>query len=300
MHIRPSLGIYIKNKNCIPGSSIEGLLCINNLNNIIIKSLDLILYGEIKIDLDINNIIYFDESINIFSIRLYYNFINNNFLCDNQNKSFLLNSCKKNIRLNINIPDLDLPSTFYYDSIKIIYKLMFILNYNKIMNNKVINDFVEENKEINMIPLIYTFDNNYSIPITLNRITKISNKNIYGDLVYSLFIPHKSYISGDKINLELKILNSINVNNYILVIKIKLKKQLIFNKFFDYIENNENIFTYSKKIVYNKYNNNIIKFDDLQIPNNCNYSILSESTNNIFELKYLLNVNISINFIFNV
>lgn len=270
------------------------MLCINNLENIIVKSLVLVLYGEIKINLDINNMIYFDESINIFRINLYYNFINNKFLYENQNNNFLLNSCKKNIKINIKIPDLNLPATYYYDSIKVIYNLMFILNYNRIMNNKVINEIVEKEKEINIIPLIYTFDNDYLVPITLNKITKINDKNIYGDFVYSIFIPHKSYISGDKVNIELKILNLINVNNYILVIKIKLKRQLIFNKFFDYIENNENIFTYCKKIVHNKYNNNIIKINDLQIPNNCNYSILSESTNNIFELKYFLKINITI------
>lgn len=237
----------------------------------------------------------FDEKINLFDLNLYYDFVNNNFLNKNINSNFLLKPCNKITDVIVTIPDLNLPSTYFCKSIRINYKIIFMLNYIKVLNNnKIIHNTIHEEKELKIIPFIYTFDDNYSIPIIINNYTKINHKSIYGILYYSLFMPYKSYIPGDNIHLELIIENLINVNNYILIVKIKLKKQLIFTKFFDYIENNDNILTYCKKILCNKNNNTIIKFNDLQIPHNCNYSILSESTNNIFELKYVLKINMFI------
>lgn len=295
MYENPQLEIYINSKNYTAKSTIEGSLCINNFKNIVVKSLKLFLYGEIKVDVDVHNMILFNETNNIFDFTLYYDFINNKFLNKNINNNFLLKSCHKNIDIKVPIPDLDLPSTYYYKRTKIIYKLMFILKYIKsINNNNIIYDIVHEEKEINIIPFIYTFNDKYFVPIISNNYMKIINKHIYGMIYYSFLVPNKAYIPGDKIQLELNIGNLININSYILIVKIRLKKQLVFIKFFDYIESNETIFNYSKKIIYNRYNDTIIKFDDLQIPYNCNYSIFPESTNNIFELKYILKINMFI------
>lgn len=295
MYKNPQLEIHINKRIYTAKSTIEGSLCINNFKNIVVKSLKLFLCGEIKVDVDVHNMVLFNETNNIFDLTLYYDFINNNFLSKNTNNNFLLKSCHKNIDIKVTIPDLNLPSTYCYKETKIIYKLMFILKYIKsINNNNTIYDIVHEEKEINIIPSIYTFNDKYFVPIISNNYMKINNKHIYGIIYYSFLVPNKAYIPGDKIQLELNIANLINIDSYILIIKIKLKKQLVFIKFFDYIENNETIFNYNKKIIYNKYNDIIIKIDDLQIPYNCNYSILPESTNNIIELKYVLKINMFI------
>lgn len=41
-------------------------------------------------------------------------------------------------------------------------------------------------------------------------------------------------------------------------------------------------------------NYTIIKINDLQIPYNCGYSIFSKFTDNLFEVKYILSINISL------
>lgn len=290
--MNPILEVNIKEENYIPGGKIRGSLILNNFMNIGVKHLKIIIYGEIKNDFNFNGIFEIDETVNIFEIIFNYDFITNNFSCKNNNLNFLLEPCQKNINIDASLPNINLPSTYKSDNFNIKYKIVFILDYINITNN--INKIIKKKKEINIIPLIYTFDDNYLIPTILNSFTKIDNKKIFGNFLYSVFLPFKSYLHGDLIHLQLTLNNLTNINNYIVLINISLKKQLVITQFLDFILNDEKIINYNKKIIHNKNNDTIIKIKDFQIPYNCEYSIFPEFTKNIFEIKYILSINILI------
>lgn len=289
------LEIDINQKIYIPGNVVEGVLRLTNFKNLIVSSLKLILIGEIKTNFNVNNIIVFNENEDIFKIILYYDFINNKFIYENFETKFLLEVQEKDININILIPDIKLPSTYDSKYCSISYQFIVVLDYRKLLNSrKIKNDIIYKNMKIKIIPLIYTFDDIYLIPIIMKIYTNINHKKICGIFNYSLFIPHQCYLPGDKILLELKLDNLTNVNNCILILKIKLEKQLSFTKFFNYIIDKNNVFIYNKILIHNKNNDTIIRLKDLQIPYNCNYTILSNSTKNLFEINYFLKVNITI------
>lgn len=293
---KPKLEINnINQKIFTPGNTIEGLLFVNNFNNIVVRSLKLILFGEIETNFNVNNIIEFNEVNNIFKTNLYYDFLKNKFLHEKNNNNFLLETCQKKVKINALIPNINLPSAYTGKHFRIYYKLIIILDYINITNNtKFRNNIIYQERKINIIPFIYTFDDKYLVPIISDFHTKLNDKIIHGYFSYSIFIPYKCYIPGDKIILELKLTNLSNINNYVVDIKIELKKQLIVTQFFDYLAENENIFIYYKKLIHNKNNDTIIRFNDLQLPYNCGYSILSNSTQNLFEIRYVLKINVII------
>lgn len=290
--MNPILEVNIKDEKYIPGGKIRGSLMLNNFMYIGVKYLKIKIIGEIKNDFNFNGIFVFDEKINLFELILNYDFIINNFVYKNNNVNFLLEPCQKNINIDISLPSINLPSTYKSDNFNIKYRIVFILDYINITNN--VNKIVKKEKEIYIIPLIYTFDNNYLIPTILNSFTKIDNRKIYGTFLYSVFLPFKCYLHGDLIHLQLTLDNLTNINNYIVLINISLKKQLVITQFLDFVVNNEKIFNYNKKIIHNKNNDTIIKIKDFQIPFNHEYSIFPELTKNIFEIKYILSINILI------
>lgn len=297
IHKNPVLEISLENKYYIEGSLINGLLILNNFNDIIVKYLKIILIGTINNNFNINDIFILDETLNIFRIKYYYDFINNIFIDKNVNNKLLLNPCQKNINIDLQIPKNKLASTYNCKHFNINYKLIIILDYIIIKdgNKENKNNIIYKEKEINIIPLIFTFDNKYLIPIIMKSKNKINTKKFCGNINYSIFIPYQCYIPGDKIPLEFKINNISNINNCVIKIKICLQKQLVIINFFDYIAENKTIFIDYKNLIYNKNNNNtIIKFNDIQLPYNVKYSILSNTTQNIFELRYVLRVNVTI------
>lgn len=227
------LEIDINQKIYIPGNVVEGVLRLTNFKNLIVSSLKLILIGEIKTNFNVNNIIVFNENEDIFKIILYYDFINNKFIYENFETKFLLEVQEKDININILLPDIKLPSTYDSKYCSISYQFIVVLDYRKLLNSrKIKNDIIYKNMKIKIIPLIYTFDDIYLIPIIMKIYTNINHKKICGIFNYSLFIPHQCYLPGDKILLELKLDNLTNVNNCILILKIKLEKTIKFYKIF--------------------------------------------------------------------
>lgn len=288
----PKLEINTEQKKYISKNRIKGSLILNNFTYIGVKSLKLILIGEIENNFNFNNIFVFNELNNIFKTTLNYDFTKDKFVYENIFDNFLLEPCQKRITIDLLIPNIDLPPTYECNIFKIKYKIISIFTYINISNNIIKN--IRTEKEIEIVPLIYAFDDKYLNPVILDSSTKINNKIIYGNFSYSVFIPHICYIPGDILNLNLKINNLTNINNYIVLIKMSLKKQLIITHFFDYISNNKIILNYNKKIIHNKNNNIIIKLTDLQIPYDSQYSIFPKVTNNLFEVKYILSINIII------
>lgn len=288
----PVLELNIENTKFISGNRIKGSLILNNFTYIGIKNLEIILIGEIENNFNYNNIIIFDETNNIFEIILNYDFINNKFSSKYKKYNLLLNPCQKKIDVDISIPILNLPRTYKCNNFIIKYKIISIFTYINISNN--VKNTIKTEKEIEIIPIIYTFIDKYLIPKILKSENKINTNIIYGNFIYFIYLSFISYIPGDFLDLQLNLNNETNINNYVISINISIKKQLIITHFLDYVANNEIIVNYNKKIVHNKNNNTIVKINDLQIPYNCGYSIFSKSTNNLFEVKYILSINISL------
>lgn len=288
----PVLEFDIENKKYISGNRIKGSLILNNFTYIGIKQLELLLVGEIENNFNYNNIIIFDETNNIFETILNYDFINNKFSTKIKRYNLLLSPCQKNIDVDISIPNLNLPQTYKCNNFIIRYKIISIFTYINISNN--VKNIIKIEKEIEIIPLIYTFIDKYLIPKILKSENKINNKIINGTFIYLTYLSFISYTPGDFLDLQLKLNNKTNINNYVISINISIKKQLIITHFLDYVANNEIIVIYNKKIVHNKNNDTIVKINDLQIPYNCGYSIFSDSTDNLFEVKYILSINVSL------
>lgn len=288
----PVLEFDIKKKKYIKGNEIKGSLILNNFTYIGIRKLELFLIGEIENKFNYNNIYIFDETNNIFKTILSYDFIENKFNEKNKIYNLLLNPCQKYMDINITIPILNLPQTYKSNNFIIKYKIVSIFSYINISNN--VKNIIKTEKEIEIIPVIYTFLDKYLIPNILKSENKINNKVINGSFVYLTYLSFISYTPGDFIDLQLKLNNKTNINNYIVSINISIKKQLIIKHFLDYIADNKNIISYNRKIIHNKNNETIIKINDLQIPYNCGYSIFSDSTDNLFEVKYILSINISL------
>lgn len=288
----PVLELDIKNKKYISGNRIKGSLILNNFTYIGIKKLEILLIGEIENKFNYNNIIIFDETNNIFKTILNYDFIKNKFNTKNKIYNLLLNPCQKHIDVDISIPILNLPQTYKCNNFIIKYKIISVFSYINISNN--VKNIIKTEKEIEIIPLIYTFIDKYLIPRILKSENKINNKIINGSFIYLIFLSFISYTPGDFLDLQLKLNNETNINSYIISINILIKKQLIITHFLDYVADNKIIVSYNKKIIHNKNNDTIIKINDLQIPYNCGYSIFSNSTDNLFEVKYILSINISL------
>lgn len=288
----PVLELNIENTKYISGNRIKGSLFLNNFTNIGIKKLEILLIGEIENKFNYNNIIIFDETKNIFKTILNYDFINNKFSSKIKRCNLLLNPCQKNIDVDISIPILNLPRTYKCNNFIIKYKVISIFTYINISNN--IKNMIKTEKEIEIIPLIYKFIDKYLIPKIFKSENKINTKIIYGSFIYLIYLSFISYIPGDFLDLQLKLNNETNINNYVILINISIKKQLIITHFLDYVADNEIIVSYNKKIIHNKNNDTIVKINDLQIPYNCRYSVFSNSTDNLFEVKYILSINISL------
>lgn len=288
----PVLELNIENTKYISGNRIKGSLLLNNFTYIGIKKLEILLIGEIENKFNYNNIIIFDETNNIFKTILNCDFINNKFSSKIKRCNILLNPCQKNIDVDISIPILNLPRTYKCNNFIIKYKVISIFTYINISNN--LKNMIKTEKDIEIIPLIYTFIDKYLIPKIFKSENKINTNIIYGSFIYLIYLSFISYIPGDFLDLQLKLNNETNINNYVILINISIKKQLIITHFLDYVADNEIIVSYNKKIVHNKNNDTIVKINDLQIPYNCGYSIFPDSTDNLFEVKYILYINISL------
>lgn len=270
----PKLNLKIDGINYRPGNIIKGLLTLDTFSYIG-ANLQLSLIGEIHNNLNYIQIITFNEIYNIFETNYNYDFINNKFICLNDDTKFLINPSHRNININMLIPIINLPSTHKCKNFCILYKLSFKLKYTDISNNRKEELVLEY--PINIIPNIYTFDDIYINPLIFIK------KN------YTIFLPYQSYIPGDLIPLYIE---TNNLYTNIIKIKLSLIKRIMATNL-DFISEEEKIVDNNKKIIINK-NNSIIKIMDLQIPYDCKYTIFSKTTDNIFEVKYFLIVNINI------
>lgn len=292
----PKLYFNIYNKYNMPGNYINGDLLIYNFLYIGLKSINVNFSGIVNDKFEtFYNFETFDyKSYETLINRNYKYCFFNNKLYDNidKNKNFnkILEPGIHKFNINFYLNQTELPSSYDSEKYSIEYYLKFKLEFINIVYGNITN--VIYNEKINIIPLIYTFHEELNIPfITPSINTRI--KNIKDYMEVSAYIPYRAYIKNDIVNIFIKFKKFTKINFNIIIFNIKLRENIITSKILNYELKND-VYKYKKIFIINNINNSLIKIEDFQIPNFCNYNIFFKTTNNMFEINNEIVINIKI------